>query len=171
MTPRSFLAVSQNGQDLCGRDQCKPLLQALAKTPTPTNPAQLSKISCRHLNADSDKKQRKMTSFHEKNLAYKLLLATFWARMSSIFHACQFFIKSEHILDVLRPKKLNWIFTQFQPPFHRQADFQTLQQRGFHGGIPSSGIPWSLPNHFRHNKSSKSEILKHNPSPLCIVCL
>ena len=24
--------------------------------------------------------------------------------MSSFFHACQFFIKSEHILDILRPK-------------------------------------------------------------------
>ena len=32
-------------------------------------------------------------------------MVTFWACMTSIFHARQFFINSEHILDILRPKK------------------------------------------------------------------
>ena len=67
MTPRSFLAVSQNGQDLRGRDQCEPPLQTFAKTPTPTNLAQLlAKISCRHLNAYSNKNSEKWRIFKGK---------------------------------------------------------------------------------------------------------
>ena len=85
-----FLAVSQNGQDLRRRDQFKPPLQTLAKTLTPTNPTQLvAKISCRHLNANSDKKQRKMTSFREKIWLQTLLMVTFWEldlSCSSIFY-------------------------------------------------------------------------------------
>ena len=37
--------------------------------------------------------------------------------MNSIFHARQFFINSEHILDILRAKKINPIFTPFYPFF------------------------------------------------------
>ena len=97
--------------------------------------------------------------------------------MSSIFHACQFFIKSEHILDVLRRKKWNWIFTQFQLLFHRQADFWTLQRPpesdswGFHGGIPSSGTQGSPPNHFRKKIISGLKSLTPSPSPLCSVLI
>ena len=93
MTPRSFLAVSQNGQDLRGRDQCEPPLQTLAQTLTPTNPAQLlAKISCRHLNADSNKKQRKMTYFRRKKSGLKTTFGDFLGTYEldfsylSIFH-------------------------------------------------------------------------------------
>ena len=40
-------------------------------------------------------------------------LVSFWARMTSIFHAHQFFINSEHILDVLRAKNEIEFFVQF----------------------------------------------------------
>ena len=114
-----------------------------------------------------------MTHFHWKKVALKSLLVSFWACMISIIHARQFFINSEHILDILRQKKWNWIFTQFQLLFHRQADFQTLQgppesdSWGFHGGIPSSGTQGSPPNHFRKKIISGLKSLTPSPSPLC----
>ena len=37
--------------------------------------------------------------------------------MNSFFHACQFFINSEHILDILRAKKFDRFFTPFSPFF------------------------------------------------------
>ena len=116
-----------------------------------------------------------MTHFLWKKVALKLLLVSFWARMTSIFHACQFFINSEHILVILRPKNWNWLFTQFQLLFHRQADFWTLQRPpesdswGFHGGIPSSGTQGSPPNHFRKKIISGLKSLTPSPSPLCTV--
>ena len=110
-----FLAVSQNGQDLRRRDQCKPPVQTWAKTLTPTNPTQLgAKISCRHLNANSDKKQRKMTSFREK-FGLKTTYGDFLGTCELDFSCSSIFIKSEHILDFLRPKKMN--FHPTSPPF------------------------------------------------------
>ena len=55
-----------------------------------------------------------MAYFQRKNLASKPLLVTFWARMNSIFHTCQFFINSGHILDIFRAKKL----IDFSPPLN-----------------------------------------------------
>ena len=37
--------------------------------------------------------------------------------MNSIFHARQFFINTEQILDILRAKKFDGFFTPFQPFF------------------------------------------------------
>ena len=50
-------------------------------------------------------KTAKNDAFSLKKVALKLLLVSFWACMTSIFHARQFFINSEHILNILRPKK------------------------------------------------------------------
>ena len=44
-------------------------------------------------------------------------MATFWACMNSIFHACQFFINSEHILDIFRAKKSIEFSPNFSPFF------------------------------------------------------
>ena len=120
-------------------------------------------------------KTAKNDAFSLKKVALKLLLVSFWAWMNLIFHARQFFINSEHILVILRPKNWNWIFTQFQLLFHRQADFWTLQRPpesdswGFHGGIPSSGTQGSPPNHFRKKMISGLKSLTPSPSPLCSV--
>ena len=62
-------------------------------------------------------KKAKNYTFSLKKVALKLLLVSFWARMTSIFHAHQFFINSEHILDVFRAKN-NFFsnFSSFSPP-------------------------------------------------------
>ena len=73
----------------------------------------------------------------------------------------------------LRQKSL-FDFSLLFTLFHRQADFRKLQQPpesahwGFHGGIPSSGVPGSPPNHYCQKKNSSPEILNYTPSPLCI---
>ena len=38
---------------------------------------------------------------------------SFWACMTLIFHAGQFYINSEHIWHILRAKKFDWFFTPF----------------------------------------------------------
>ena len=42
---------------------------------------------------------------------------SFLACMTSIFHARQFYINSEHIWHILKAKKFNWFFTPFSPFF------------------------------------------------------
>ena len=49
-------------------------------------------------------KKAKNDTFSLKKVALKLLLVSFWAHITSIFDAHQFFINSEHILDVLKAK-------------------------------------------------------------------
>ena len=66
-----------------------------------------------HLNIDDYKKRLKMTHFQQKTSALKLLMVTFWAHISSIFHAGQFFINSEHTLHILSHKN----GTKFSPNF------------------------------------------------------
>ena len=96
---------------------------------------------------------------------------SFWACMNSIFHARQFFINSEHILDILRAKKFHQFFTWFQPFFHHQADFRKLQRPpesdswGFHGGIPSSGTQGSPPNHYWQKNIFKPQNPKSHSQP------
>ena len=111
-------AISLNRWDLRGRNQCVPPLHTCGKPPTPSNPAQLlAQIIAGHLNMDNGKKQWKLSYFHQINWAYNLLKATFWARMTSIFYARQFFISSEHILDILRAKKSIEFSPNFSPFF------------------------------------------------------
>ena len=72
------------------------------------------KKRCRPLNTGwMPLKKAKNDTFSLKKVALKLLLVSFWARMTSIFHAHQFFINSEHILDVLRAKNEIEFFVQF----------------------------------------------------------
>ena len=56
-------------------------------------------------------------AFSSKKSGLKTLMVSFWACMNSIFHARQFFINSEHILDILRAKKFDRFFIWFQPFF------------------------------------------------------
>ena len=62
-------------------------------------------------------KTTKNDAFSVKKVALKPLLVTFWARMTSIFHARQFFINSGHILDILRAKKSIEFSANFSPFF------------------------------------------------------
>ena len=163
-------------QDLRGRNQCDPPLHTCEKTLTASNPAQLlEEIIAGHSNAVNDKKWWKMVHFHRKKWLKNHLWWVFLACMNSIFHARQFFINSEHIMDLLRAKKFDPFFTLFQPLFHRPADFRTLQwppesdSWGFHGGIPSSGTQGSPPNHFWKKNISGLKSLTPSPSPLCTV--
>ena len=52
-------------------------------------------------------KMAKNESIFTEKMALGQLLLSFWACMTSIFHARQFFINSEHILDILRAKKFH----------------------------------------------------------------
>ena len=67
-------------------------------------------------------------------MALKLLLVSFWACMTSIFYARQFFINSEHILDILRQK--NEI--EFSPNF---SSFFTARPTSKHYKDPLKVIP------------------------------
>ena len=120
-------------------------------------------------------KTAKNDAFSLKKVALRQLLVSFWACMTSIFYARQFFINSEHILNILRPKKMKLNFCPISAPFYCQAAFRTLQRPpesdswGFHGGIPSSGTQGSPPNHFRKKIISGLKSLTPSPSPLCLA--
>ena len=80
-------------------------LKTCQKPQVITKKSQLStkKIS-RDLNTTHLIKWQKNESIFTEKMALRKLLLSFWAWMTSIFHASQFFINSEHILDILRAK-------------------------------------------------------------------
>ena len=67
-----------------------------------------NKKRCRHLNTGHLIKWQKITHFQWKRSLldnFSWVLGHVCIRMTSIFHACQFFINSGHILDIFRAKK------------------------------------------------------------------
>ena len=100
---------------------------------------------------------------------------SFWARMTSIFHAHQFFINSEHILDVLRAKnEINFFFnfSPFSPP-GRLPNATTTPWKWFLRVPWWNTFQWDLrepPKPFLEKKNiSGLKSLTPSPSPLCPV--
>ena len=118
MTLWSVLAISQNSKDLRGWNQCEALLYTCVEPPIATNPAQLlRKIGCRNFSLGDDKNRQKLTHFNKKirlKNNFRQVFGHVWTR---IFYDPQLSINSEHVLDILRAKKLNWFFTRFHPFF------------------------------------------------------
>ena len=123
----SYQVGKNFGKDLRTSNQCNPVTK-LPQKPwrTSRNSQLLAEISRGHLNTDDDKKQWKITHFHPKKWALKQLLVSFWACMTLIFHARQFYINSKHIWHILRAKKFDWFFNPFSPFFLCHADFRKL---------------------------------------------
>ena len=100
MTLRSVLPITFFVKELRFPNPVHRALKTCQKPGVITRKSQLfNKKRCRHLNTGHLIKRQKMTHFHWKKVALRQLLVSFWACMTSIFHARQFFIKSQQILD------------------------------------------------------------------------
>ena len=97
---------------------------------------------------------------------------SFLACMTSIFHARQFYINSEHIWHILKAKKFNWFFTPFSPFFSTRPTSESYKDllKVLTEGSMVEYLPLGSqedPQTIIDKKNSSPEILNHNPSPLC----
>ena len=130
MTLRSVLPITFFVKELRFPNPVHWALNTCQKPGVITRKSQLfNKKRCWHLNTGYLIKRQKMRHFHWKKVALRQLLGSFWACMNSIFHARQFFIKSQQTLDILRATKFNWFFILFLPFFTARPTSKSCNYR------------------------------------------
>ena len=118
MTLWGVLVISQNGKDLRGRNQCKPLLNTRVKPLTPTNPAQLfPNFSCRHFCANDDKNGKKWHFLTKKIRLESNFWPVFGHVWTGILMLVHFPSTLSRFLDILRAKKFICFSPDFSPVF------------------------------------------------------